>query len=147
MKTFTFDLTEPIEYSSGGELVSGTSITLYAPKPSQRKKAMHLKQIFFQAMSEAAEDAKPNDDNADKKVPEIEGGMLLVIIAQSKADYVEFIETGRSLICDKNAKINDAEYLTTVTMDKMDLDDMENLVGQYVANFIVKSALRALGKS
>lgn len=141
MKTFTFDLTEPIEYSHKGELVQGTSITLYAPKPAQRKKAMKLKQVFFQSL--------PKSDGSERKTnekeSEIDGNMVLFIVAQSDADYADFIETGRSLLCDRNAKINDEEYLTTVTVDKLDLDDMETMIGQYVANFIVKSALKALG--
>ncbi len=143
MKSFTFDLSEPLEYSRNGEVVLGEKIVLYAPKPAQRKKAMKLKQTFFQSLPKG--DGSAQQNNKEKESEEIEGHMVLFIVAQSDADYAEFIETGRSLICDRNAKIDDAEYLTTFTMDKIDLDEMENMVGQYVANFIVRSALKALG--
>jgi hypothetical protein len=50
MKTFQFDLEEPVEFSHGGEMVEGNSITFYAPKPNQRKKTTKLKQAFFRAL-------------------------------------------------------------------------------------------------
>lgn len=148
MKTFDFYLEEPIEYASGGEVVSGSKITFYAPKPSQRKKVMKLKQLFFQALPKTSgtdvKAEKPGDDDLDN---EINGDAIIALVASSSADYAEFVELGRSLICDQNAKIDETVYLTTVLIDKVDVDTLESMVGQYIANFIVKSALKSLGKS
>jgi len=146
VKTFEFTLSEPIEYSTKGEVREGTSITFYAPKANQRKKVMKLKQTFFQSLPKG--DGTPQQEKqTPNEVPEIDGDAVLFIVAQSTADYAEFIEIGRSVICDRNAKIDDNEYLTVVTLDKVDIDEMEKMVGQYVANFIVKSALKSLGKN
>lgn len=146
MKTFTFELSEPIEYSAQGELRDGKSITFYAPKPSQRKRVMKLKQAFFQSLPKATGTEAPREKQTNTEDPEIDGDAVLLIIAQSDTDYAEFIETGRFVLCD-NGKIEDAVSLTSVTLDKVSMDDMEQMVGQYVANFIVKSALSSLGKS
>lgn len=146
MKSFDFILDEPVEYAVKGETTTGNKITCYAPKPSQRTKAMKLKQTFFQAIPKN----RPTNVEADKKSAEdqdITGNEVLFIVAQSEADYPAFIELGRSLICDKNAKIDDVEYITTAIIDKLEVETLEALVGDYVANFIVSSALKSLPKN
>lgn len=145
MKSFKFDLPEPIMYATRGEPAEGTSITCYAPKPNQRKKVMKLKQMFFQSLPKSEGQTTEKQPTAEDT--EITGDAVLFVVAQSNADYSEFIEIGRSILCEANAKVNDEEYLTTVLIDKLDLDVMEDLIGQYVANFIVKSALKSLGKN
>ncbi len=140
MRTFDFSLDEPVEYSHGGDSVEGNSITFYAPKPNQRKKTTKLKQAFFRAL--------PTDQNAPDDKPEevdISGAEILFLIAHSnETDYPDFIETGRSLVCDKTGKVDDAEFFTTVIADRLDIDVLENIIGEYVANFIVRSSLKSL---
>ena len=145
MKSFQYELPDPIEYSVKGEQTFGSSITFYAPKPAQRKKTTKLKQTFFQSLPRGNESAKP--EQAKDETPEITGEAILALVASSTVDYSEFIELGRSLICDRNAKIDDVEFLTTALVDRIDIDILEDMIGQYVANFIVRSALKSLGKS
>jgi hypothetical protein len=79
---------------------------------------------------------------------EISGGEVLFLIAHSKeSDYPAFIETGRSLVCDKVGKVDDTEWFTTVVADKLDIDILENMIGEYVANFIVRSSLKSLTRT
>ena len=145
MKTFTFELEEPVEYSHGGDLVEGSSITFYAPKPNQRKKTTKLKQAFFRALPTDPNQANENQEKDEDF--EIGGAEILFLIAHSKeADYPSFIETGRSLVCDKVGKVDDTEFFTTVVADKLDIDTLENIIGEYVANFIVRSSLKSLTK-
>lgn len=144
MKSFVFELPEPLEYSTGGNVTDGTQITFYAPKPNQRKKTAQLKQAFFRALPKEG-----GGSNQDQKGDEfsIEGNEVLFVVAQSDSDYGQFIETGRSLICDKLGKVDDVEFFTTVMADKLDLDTLESMIGEYVANFILRSALQSLMKS
>ena len=143
MKSFDYVLEEPVEYFVNGEQTEGSRITFYAPKPNQRKKTTKLKQAFFRALpKESSETSSKPDEDID-----IKGAEILFTIAQSDADYTEFIETGRSLICDKVGKIDDVEYLTTPIADRLSIDVLEDMIGEYVANFIVKSALKSLMKS
>lgn len=134
-----------MEFSHGGDMVTGNSITFYAPKPNQRKKTTVLKQMFFRALPKSGDvatgDASPADDE------DIKGKDILFLIAQSDADYPQFIEVGRSLVCDKVGKVDDVEYLTTSLADKLDIDTLESMIGEYVANFIVRSALAKLMQS
>jgi hypothetical protein len=135
-------LLEPVEFSHGGDVVEGSSITFYAPKPNQRKKTTKLKQAFFRSL--------PTEGEATGEKPEeleISGTEVLFLIASSKeADYTEFIEIGRSLVCDKVGKVDDVENFTTFIADKLDIDVLENIIGDYVANFIVRSSLKSLMK-
>ncbi len=143
MKTFVFELEEPVEYASGGEQTEGSSITFYGPKPNQRKRTTKLKQSFFRALP------KPDADAVDTKQPDdftISGKEVLFLIAQSDADYPDFIETGRSLVTDKVGKVEDAEWFTTVVADRLETEVLEQIIGEYVANFIVSSSLKSLMK-
>lgn len=144
MKTFDFELSEPVEYSAKGDVTTGSKIVCYAPKPSQRSKVMKLKQIFFQSLPKTNQQ---KTESKEQESSEITGSEVLFVVAQSDASYPDFIELGRSIICDRNAKIDDAEYITTAIIDKISLDDLELLVGGYVANFIVNAALKSLTKS
>lgn len=146
MKSFDFELPEPIEYHVKGEVSLGNRVVFYAPKPSQMKRVTRLKQIFFRSLPKT-DSVKSVDRDKQDATDEITGDAILALVASSDADYPEFIEVGRMLICDRNAKIDDAEYLTTALADKLEINTIEEMVGQYVANFIVKSALRSLGKS
>ena len=121
-------------------MVTGTHVVFYAPKPNQRKKTTKLKQMFFRALPKDGEpDGKQPDEN-----PDIKGRDILFLIAQSEADYTDFIEVGRSLVCDKVGKVDDVEFFTTVMADKLDINVLEAMIGDYVANFIVKSAMDSL---
>ena len=141
MKSFTFDLEDELEFSHGGEMVSGSSVTFYAPKPNQRKKTTQLKQAFFRALPTDGAESQGSKDDVEI---EISGREVLFLIAQSDADYPQFIEVGRSLVCDKVGKVDDTEFFTTVLADKLTIDTLENMIGEYVANFIVRSALKSL---
>lgn len=147
MKSFTFELSEPVSYSSKGEVTQGTSITFYAPSAAQRKKVTKLKQFFFRALPKEIDAEVERDKTKNTEQAEITGEAIIALIAGSDADYSEFIELGRSLLCERNAKIDDIEFLTAPILDRISIDELENMVGQYVANFIVKSALMSLGKN
>jgi len=144
VKTFEFKFDEPIEFSHGGERVEGNSITFYAPKPKQRKKTGKLKQAFFRALPTEGNENQSSHRNEEV---EISGAEVLFLVAHSKeTDYPDFIETGRSLICDQVGKIDDTEYFTTFIADNIELDVLEEMIGEYIANFIVRSSLQSLTK-
>lgn len=145
MKTFTFKLEDPVEYSSGGNMVEGNEIVFSAPKPNQRRKTTKLKQAFFRALP------KEGEEDPDKKKDEdtvIRGAEVLYIIAQSDiADYPDFIETGRTLICDDVGKIDDIGVFNVTVADRLPIEVLEEIIGEYVANFIVRSAIRSIMKN
>lgn len=147
MKSFEFELPEPIEYHVRGEVSLGNKVVFYAPKPAQMKRVTRLKQIFFRALPKSDSNERAERPDKSDIESEITGEAILTLVASSDADYPEFIDIGKALLCDKNGKIDDAEYLTNTLADKLDIYTVEQMVGQYVANFIVKSALKSLGKS
>lgn len=148
MKTFEFEFEEPIEYAHKGEVTLGHKVVFTAPKSNQRKKTTKLKQMFFRAIAsiQGDEPNKPETNDVNKN-PDIEGDKLLILMAQSDVDYTDFIETGRSLICDGVGKVDDVEPFTVFMADKLGIDELELMVGEYVANFILRSALKSAMKS
>jgi len=140
VKTFDYELEETLEYGVGGNVAQGSKIHFYAPKAKQRKKTGQLKQMFFRAL--------PTDGNSEDvqqgKEDDVTGEMILFLIAQSDQDYTDFIEIGKTLICDGNAKIDDIEKFTAGHAELVTIDDLEQMVGEYVAHFIVRSALNSI---
>lgn len=143
----TFEFESPIEVAHGGEVISCNRIEFTAPKASQRKKTTKLKQMFFRAVTGSA-DARPNIDKADKpKKDDLNGAELLIVMAQSDVDYVDFIEVGRSLVCENVGKLDGVEPFTVHIADNLDSDVLESIIGEYVANFILRSALKSAMKT
>lgn len=142
MNTMTFTFDTPIEVAHKGDMISCSYIEFVAPKANQRKKTTKLKQMFFQAITAAATpSAEQKSGNADKS--DIKGYELLIIMAQSHVDYTDFIETGRSVVCDGVGKLDGVEPFTAPIADNLDADVLENIIGDYVANFILRSALKS----
>jgi hypothetical protein len=156
MKTLEYRLTQPIEYSDQGEMVPGEVLVLTAPKGNQRKEITKLKQTFFRAISsgneslseEQIEVAKDKRSESESEEIEINSDEVLFIVMQSSSvDYADFIEIGRKVILGGICKIDGVKTVNAVIVDRLSVEDLENLIGSYVAFFIVSSAMKSMQSS
>ena len=154
MKTLEYRLAQPIEYSDQGEMVPGEVLVLTAPKGNQRKEITTLKQTFFRAISsntnsastEQIEEAK-NKRETKEEVEEIEinsDEVLLVVMQSSDVEYADFIEIGRKVITGGVCKIDGVKTVNAVIIDRLPVEELEKLIGSYVAFFIVSSAMTSM---
>lgn len=144
MKELEFHLEEPLEYAHDGDPATTEEITLKAPKTRQRKTVGKLKQYFFRALpkDQTDDDEKKQDQPQDEV--EIKGDEIIFLIAQSDVDYTDFIEQGRKLMLSGTAEVAPGVPLTDVLIDRMSIDDVDRMIGEYVATFIVRSALKSV---
>ncbi len=146
--TFDFTLTHSIEYSTNGDSREGRVISCTAPTSKQQRFRMELKQGFMRAITSLnSGDSEPQkiDDGSGSKEPT--GTEILMGLYSSDIDMPEFMETFKKLACSGVCKIEGEEDLKEGTFDRMDPEDAENLLGDYLVNFILSSALKALNQN
>ena len=145
-KFIDFNLTTPISYAYKGEMQEGGFITLNAPTSKNMKECAELKQAFFRALpkNQGAVQAEPTKDEEDA---ELTGDAIMGLISMS--DNVELsvvLATARELFSSGLAMVEGETKVTKPILDSLTLDDLECMVGEYLAVFILASALKKMKK-
>lgn len=141
---FQFELTTPIKYHSGGEEVEGTFITLTAPSYKQMDKCIPLKQAFFRAAASINDSVE--EANVEPNAPAEAAGMtpegLIALFYQSEEDMVKVFLYGVELFKSSGVALVDGSVsMKQLLIEKMSQDDLENMLGRYMINFILASVL------
>jgi len=139
---FKYVLKSPFSYSKDGQVIDAQFITLKAPTSRTTTECASLKQAFFRAMSEQ------EGGDADKADPDfdISGSDIMTLIAMSKSvDLPEVLAIGKKLFQQPGIALVDGETkLGNELMNRMSVDDLEDLLGDYLVNFILASSLQRL---
>jgi len=148
MTEFEYTLKQSFDYAHKGEQYTASTLLCKCPTSKQIDKCARLKQAFYRAAAESAESAsdKQQGDRAARD-SDITAQDVLDAICQSSVDFGEVLSVGISLISSGIVLIDGQEKLTRGLVDKMSLDDLESLIGEYYVNFIVASALQNLKSS
>lgn len=143
---FSFELTEKFNYGHKGDSVEAQMITFFAPNSKTLTLCADLKQYFFQAMPDSSPDKKT--EISESTEVEIDGsGIMMMISGSSKVKLSSVLLTARELFSNKEiALVDGEEKLTQPLLDKISNDDLEDMTGEYMANFILASALRKMNK-
>lgn len=135
-----FSLTKPFEYAFKGKQREASFISLTAPTMLQHSQAAALKQSISRMIVGVAEEVDEDleDKEDDKGGDGITAKMLVGTIYTSKCVDANVVwEQAKALFKQGVALIDGEQKLTAPLIDKMDPEDFENLVGEYVANFIL----------
>ncbi len=137
-----FPLTVAFDYGHKGKTESATFIRLVPPSAKQLKHCTELKQAFYRAMAEIQED---NKDREKQDVPDdskLEAGDIIKMIYVSKSvEMTSVLVTAIELLSSGVATVDGETKLTKPLISAMSMDDLENMVGAYLANFILRSLL------
>lgn len=143
-KEIIYTLEQPLPYAKAGVMIEGSFIALMAPTSKNMSECAFLKQAFFRALPKttAAEQAA-NAGEADES--DITGAGIITIITMSKdVDLAGVLITAKELFTSGVAMVDGEVKLTKPLLDAMSQDDLEAMTGEYMANFILASALRKL---
>ena len=135
-------LQRPISYDSNGEKVMAQSVMLYAPNSVQLSNSTFMKQKFFQAVSSVKGESKKEDDG--KKISDLSGQDILMMMYMSDVDMVKFMIAAKELLKSGVAKLDDKEKMNATLLEKLSDEDFEKLVGDYLVNFTLASALKKI---
>lgn len=141
LSEFNFELSTPVKYDKSGEKIDGTFITLFAPSYKQMDKCVPLKQAFYRAMSDISDGGEEQSESTES-TEELKPSSLIAIMYQSSVDMVKILIHGVELFNSPDiAKIDGDVKLTKPIIESMSQDDLELMLGSYMVNFILASAL------
>jgi hypothetical protein len=112
-------------------------LALTAPSVKNRKPAAKLKQGFMRAINEIPQNtAKETKPDKDQKITPKD---VLALVQMGSMDYGEYMDTFIALLTSGVCMVEGKEPMTAPIADKIRLEDMERLMGEYLINFIVGS--------
>ncbi len=147
MIEFDFELNVPFDYAHKGEQFQSSFIKLIAPSAKHARFCAPLKQAIFRSL--------PNDAGGKEEVDEkeksqkLEGQTLMALIYQSETvELSQVLLWARELFISKPAiaLVEGVERVTNPIIDVMHPDDFEEMIGEYIANFVVASIWSKLNK-
>ena len=139
-KEIMIELTSPILIAGKGT-GDETEINFIAMDPPTGKIAYlcaNLKSAFFTAVSKLPSE---EGEKADKE--DIKGSDILTMMYMSGIDMEKVIITAQSII-KATGSAGGEKAMTQPIIDRMSPDDIEKCLGEYMANFILKSALQEM---
>ncbi len=141
---YNYDLKARFDYAYKGDVVQANFIMLKAPSVKTPHRA-DLKQCFYRAIDNvnAGTDKPPVDTAEKQEAPS--GSDIIQLIAMSKdVELSAFLEFGKVLLSSGVALVDGEIKLTKPLIDMMNPDELEDMLGGYVSNFILASAFRKL---
>lgn len=137
-----FPLTTKISYAFEGEEVEGSFVKLTPPSAKQLSHCAFLKQSFIRACAEQQRNNPGQKEPAsDEKVSGQD--IIYMLYGSSSTDMAKVLISGIELFKTGVAMIDGETKMTKPLLDKMSNDDLEGMLGEYLANFILQSVLNS----
>ncbi len=139
-----FILEKPFKYATkSGNQESASWIELHPPTTRNSRECAALKQAFFRAANESgadSEDGEATEIDGDARGPQ-GAGIIAIMAMSTKVDLPEIMEVARKLFSSGVAQVDGETKLTTRLIESMAQDDFERMLGEYLVNFTLASAL------
>lgn len=144
---FQYKLKAPFRYAHKGETVEAKFVLLRAPTSKHRRECAVLKQAFFRALRDAPDAQNVSGADAAKR-EEVTGEEVMTLLAMSSnVDLDNVFEAGRTLLTGGVAMLDGEQKMTAPLLDEVSMDDLEGMLGEYLAFFTLRSALESLNSS
>lgn len=142
MAELNFTLEMPLEkIAMGGVETTVTELVLHAPPAKHKKYPIKMRKIFSAAMMSLADNRKEQEVKPQEE-SDLDGESVIQMLYMANADIEKMHDLFKELICLKGMNVclmNDSEPLTEFCYDKIDANDIDRLLGDYLANFMVPS--------
>jgi len=144
-----FKLNVPFEYAVNGGVETASLLVLKAPSNKQRFQRAKLKEFFYVAFGESREESSDAKETTEPKdavqaEPPTEEAFAEYVVqtlyTSSKVKMVEVIDEFKQLLLSEGiCKVEGSVNLTQALYDKMDAEDSDRLLGEYIGAFILAS--------
>lgn len=140
-KEIDFPLNKKIPYAKDGEQVKGSFVKMFPPSSKQLTQCAFLKQSFIRAVTEQARN-NPNAEKESGDEARIKGQDIIYLLYGSESvDMAKILLSAIELFKSGVAMIEGEVKMTKPLLDEMSNDDLEGMLGEYLANFILRSVL------
>lgn len=146
-KEVLYELKTPFEYAFKGENRTASFISLRAPTMIEHHPASKLKQSIMTMIRttysadeilEAGNQADAGNSGDVTKDNEITAELILTLLFSSNNIDINIIfEQAKALFKSGVALIDGEQVLNNPLIQKMTIDDFQNITGEYIANFIL----------
>jgi len=138
-------LEDTFEYSYKGSSEAASFIKILAPSAKNLVHCADLKQAFYRATKDAQSDAEASGSESKEKIT---GSDIIGLMYGS--EHVEMSKVflhAKELLTSGVCLVDGEAKLTKPLFDEMSQDDLEVLLGEYLVNFILRSALKKIESS
>ncbi len=141
--TLEFQLENPIEVHSDGQVIKETFVTLFAPSFENRSLCRKIKQLFFRAATQHASKSQGTDKNDLEVEDDAPGEKMapsdyLNAMYGSEQSIDEIMATFEKLLISGVCKVGGSIELTTPLLRQIGFQDIEKLFGEYTSRFLVQ---------
>lgn len=137
-KEILIELKSPFKVEKGGDEIEIDFISMNPPTGKIAHLCANLKSAFFNAVSKL-----PNEEQEKKDDGDIKGGDILIMMYMSGINMEKVMITAQAII-KATGSAGGEKAMTQPMIDRMSPDDIEKCLGDYMANFILKSALQEM---
>ncbi len=144
---FSYTLQHPVGFANNGSKDEITTIILSSPSANQLQASRKLKQHVMRGLMDISNRNKGNsetldDTQADDEDVSIDAKAYIAMLYSSSLDIEEYFNAFKDLLRKGVAKINDTDVkLITDLYDELSPEDAENILGEYIANFLIPSSM------
>ena len=139
-KELLIELKTPVLVNAGSDEEEINIISLEPPTGKIAHLCANIKSAFFTAVSKLPADGT---EEAKKDKSDISGKDMMQMMYMSGIDMEKVIITAKEII-KATGLLGGEKVINQTIVDRMDPDDIENCLGEYMANFILKSALQEM---
>lgn len=143
--SYRFKLNDPLSYATkSGDQETALWIELRPPTTRNRRECAALKQAFFRAASEQdGSDDESRDGESAEKPTGI--GVITIMAMSTKVELPEVMEVAAKLFSSGVAQVEGETKLTAKLIESLSQEDFERMIGEYLVNFTLASALEQSG--
>jgi TusA-related sulfurtransferase len=140
-----YTLKKSIQCQIQGENLDCNNLVCHAPTYNVRRQCQKIKQIFFEIIKSNQEKLDKKKEGSETKVKtddndsKIEASDILNLFYTSDIDISKAMDEFENLITSGLCKVEGQIQLNKNLLNKMALQDIENLFGEYVAFFLIES--------
>ncbi len=146
---FSFKLSKTLEYMKEGQKGLCKELVMKAPSVNNMRLISKLKQDFFRAVKSLQNDFRNIDTKAkanEEDSGDMDSDQIISILYMSDIDMGEYIEVFKELMMNGLCYLDSTQKMTEALYDNLDCDDLENLLGKYLENFMMSSWLNMTRK-
>lgn len=136
-------LQEPLEVHKNGETVEVETLMLKAPTYRDRYDVLKLKQGFLGAVREATQSiAGDVNSTSQREKPKFKPeDVINFLLASNTLDFERYAGNLKNILCRDGCELAGGIKMTSLLFDKLSLKDFENILGSYVADFLLSTWL------
>ncbi len=140
----TYELKAGFTYGDkDGNQQTASFIELAAPTSRNMTECAELKQSFYRALPDDKD--ATDEDREGKEIGDIKGADVIGLILRSKdVKLITVLLHAKALFTSGIAKVDGETKMTKPLCDKMNNEDFEDMVGEYLVNFILASMLQKM---